>query len=127
MSAKIILSSALNIGFVFFLVYCLGDFNPIPYCFITGILCYLIEFSVKKIYGSDYPVDYEMTTLYLFKSKWQFLNKLNFLIFFIFWGGVFAFLDNFYVMHPSFKIVFYFILPCYVLNELLFFLRSREE
>ena len=127
MNAKILLSGALHLAFICFLVFYLGDFNPIPYCFIVGVWLYIYEFIARKIHSSDCHSFQATTTSYLFKSKWQLLNKLNFLIFFTFCGVFFAFLDNFYTWAPPLRVFFYFILPGYVFQKLLCFLRSRQK
>ena len=127
MNAKILLSGALHLAFICFLVFYLGDFNPIPYCFIAGLFFYIFDFSVAKIYGWDGQSVQALTTSYLFKSKWQLLDKLNFLIFFTCFGILFALLDNFYTVDSAFRVLFFFILPGYVFEKLLCFLRSRQK
>jgi hypothetical protein len=127
MNAKILLSGALHLAFVCFLVFYLGDFNPILYCFLVGVWFYIYEFIARKIHSSDCHSDQATTTSYLVKSKWQLLDKLNFLIFFTFFGILFALLDNFYTVAPALRMFFYFILPGYVFQKLLCFLRSRQK
>lgn len=84
MIAKFLLSRSIFLVLILILVFYLGDLNPIPYCFISGLFFYIFDFSVAKIYGWDGRSFQAITTSYLFKSKWQLLNKLNFLIFLLF-------------------------------------------
>lgn len=126
MNAKILLSGSLHLAFICFLVFYLGDFNPKPYCFIVGVWLYIYEFIARKIHSSDCHSFQATTTSYLFKSKWQLLDKLNFLIFFTFFGILFALLDNVYTVDPAFKVLVYFILPSYAFNKLLSFLRPSQ-
>lgn len=84
MIAKFLLSRSIFLVLILILVFYLGDLNPIPYCFIAGLIFYIFDFSVAKVYGWDGQIFKALTTSYLFKSKWQLLNKLNFLIFLLF-------------------------------------------
>ena len=126
MIAKFLLSRSIFLVLILILVFYLGDLNPIPYCFIAGLMFYIFDFSVAKIYGWDGQSFQAITTSYLFKSKWQLLDKLNFLIFFTFFGILFALLDNVYTVDPAFKVLVYFILPSYAFNKLLSFLRPSQ-
>ncbi len=127
MIAKFLLSRSIFLVLILILVFYLGDLNPIPYCFIAGLMFYIFDFSVAKIYGWDGQSFQAITTSYLFKSKWQLLNKLNFLIFFTFFGVLFEFLDIFYTVSPALRVFVYFIFPGYIFQKLLCFLRSRQK